>query len=152
MHNIIVNNRIFNTRFTSSRKKLLLTAGAIWIIAGCNILAIAISSWIKYSGNIITNALLAIVVFSIFQFIIFRNILNKNIQRITKKESDKNHPLSFFNIRGWILMAFMITLGALLRHFNLLSPDFITIFYTGLSLSLITTGVLFLLAINEIGS
>lgn len=41
-------------------------------------------------------------------------------------------------------MAFMITMGMTIRGFHLLPDSFITVFYTGLSLALIITGIRFI--------
>ena len=41
-------------------------------------------------------------------------------------------------------MVFMITFGVTMRSFQILPDAFISVFYTGLSLALIFTGVLFI--------
>lgn len=41
-------------------------------------------------------------------------------------------------------MVFMITFGVTMRSFHILPDAFISVFYTGLSLALIFTGVLFI--------
>ena len=41
-------------------------------------------------------------------------------------------------------MIFMISLGITIRSFHLLPETFISVFYTGLSIALILTGVLFI--------
>ena len=41
-------------------------------------------------------------------------------------------------------MIFMISLGITIRSFHLLSESFISVFYTGLSIALILTGILFI--------
>ena len=41
-------------------------------------------------------------------------------------------------------MIFMISLGIIVRSFHLLPESFISVFYTGLSVALILTGMLFI--------
>ena len=52
--------------------------------------------------------------------------------------------ITFFDVKGWLIMGFMITLGILVRKLHLLPTSFIAVFYTGLSSALILTGILFL--------
>ena len=111
--------------FRVNRRTLLLIAGCVWIIAGINILRIGIITWLN------------------FQFV-FRRLFVKHSERISQK-GEKNCPFSFFDVKGWIVMIFMITFGVTIRHFQLLPNSFISVFYTGLSSALIITGILFLI-------
>ena len=52
---------------------------------------------------------------------------------------------SFFDVKGWLMMAFMIALGITIRTARLLPESFIAVFYTGLSLALMATGGRFIL-------
>ena len=71
-------------------------------------------------------------------------LFRKYTARIRGK-SEKNCPFAFFDTRGWLIMAFMMTLGIVVRLFELLPPLFIAVFYTGLAFALIGTGIRFLL-------
>lgn len=51
----------------------------------------------------------------------------------------------FFDVKGWLVMAFMIALGITIRTARLLPESFIAVFYTGLSLALMATGGRFIL-------
>ncbi len=50
----------------------------------------------------------------------------------------------FFDVKSWIIMIFIISLGITIRSFHLLPDSFISVFYTGLSIALILTGILFI--------
>ena len=67
-------------------------------------------------------------------------IYRKHTQRITSGKREKHCPFSFFDAKGWIVMAFMIGMGVTIRKAHLLPESFIAVFYTGLSLALIATG------------
>ena len=125
-----------------SRQTLIITAGIIWIIAGANILKIGITTWMSDSLYWPWKVAGAIAIFIIFFFLIFKRLYGKHTRRIAEKD-DKNHPLAFFDAKGWIIMAFMMTMGITVRTFHLLSESFIAYFYTGLSVALIMTGLLF---------
>ena len=59
--------------------------------------------------------------------------------------TNKRCPFSFFDVKGWLVMAFMIALGITIRAARLLPESFIAVFYTGLSLALMATGGRFIL-------
>ena len=86
----------------------------------------------------------ATVVFLLFFVLIFKRLYYKHTQRIERKKEQKNCPFSFFDVKSWIVMIFMICLGITIRSFQLLPESFISVFYTGLSIALILTGVLFI--------
>lgn len=130
-------------KFGVTRKTLLYTAGVVWIIAGANILEIGIVTWLSVSESWLFKAGEAIVIFLLFFNFVFRKLFYKHTQRIEQKK-DKSCPFSFFDVKGWIIMCFMIGFGITIRKFELLSNAFISVFYTGLSVALLVTGVLFI--------
>lgn len=130
-------------KFWVSRQALLYTAGAVWIVAGANILRIGIVTWTGDAHAWLFRVGEAIVVFLLFFSLVFKKLYDKHTLRIERKK-DRNCPFSFFDTKGWIMMAFMITLGILARKFGWLPDSFIAVFYTGLSVALIITGWLFL--------
>ena len=126
------------------RQILLITAGAVWIIAGANILRIGIVTWLNTSQDWMFKIGEATVVFLLFFVLVFRRLYYKHTQRIEQKKERRNCPFSFFDVKSWITMIFMISLGITIRSFHLLPETFISVFYTGLSIALILTGVLFI--------
>lgn len=131
-------------RYGVNRQFLLITAGIVWIVAGANILRIGIVTWHNGSQYWLFKVGEAIVVFLLFFILVFRGLYYKHTERITQKKQDKNCPFAFFDIKGWIIMTFMISLGITIRSLHLLPNSFISVFYTGLSLALMVTGVLFI--------
>lgn len=77
-------------------------------------------------------------------FVCFQKALLQAHQTYRRKKKEKNCPFSFFDVKGWIVMVFMITFGITMRSFHILPDAFISVFYTGLSLALMFTGVLFI--------
>lgn len=131
-------------KYGVSKNTLLITAGIIWLTAGINILRIGVECWINDSHYWLFKACEATLVFLLFFGFIFRKLYRKHTHRISQKKK-KNCPFSFFDVQGWIVMAFMITIGILSRLFHLLPESFIAVFYTGLSLALIGTGIRFII-------
>lgn len=130
-------------KFGVSRRVLLFIAGGLWIIAGINILRIGVITWLDTSQYWLFKVAETIVVFLLFFFLVFRRLFQKYTLRISQKK-EKSCPFSFFDIKGWIMMTFMITLGILVRKFHWLPDSFISVFYIGLSIALALTGCLFI--------
>ena len=131
-------------KYGVNKNTLLLLAVSIWIFSGINVFRIGIITWYKNADFDFQNIGIAFFVFLLFYYFIFRQQFQKLAKRINNKSSDKSCPFSFFDLKGWLTMAFMILLGISIRKWELLPTQFISVFYTGLSLALILTGLLFI--------
>ena len=129
-------------KYGVNKQILLITAGAVWITAGINILRIGIITWLNNSQDWMFKIGEATVVFLLFFVLIFKRLYYKHTRRIEEKKKTRNCPFSFFDVKSWIIMIFMISLGITIRSFHLLPDSFISVFYTGLSIALILTGIL----------
>lgn len=137
-------------KFGVNKRVLLYTAGGVWIFAGANILRIGVVTWLSDSQDWLFRIGEATVVFLLFFNLVFKRLFNKHSERIARKKG-KSCPFSFFDVKGWIIMIFMITFGITIRTLHLLPNAFISVFYTGLSIALIITGFLFLRKAREQG-
>lgn len=126
-----------------NKRILLLIAGIVWIIAGINILRIGIITWLDTSRDWLFQVGEATVVFLLFFIFVFKRLYNKYTLRIDRKEG-KRCPFSFFDVKGWIIMIFMMTMGILIRKYHWLPDSFISVFYAGLSVALAITGIRFI--------
>lgn len=143
IHILLTNSQDFYMRYGVTKKTLLITAGIAWLIAGSNILRIGLACWINDPQYWLLKVCEATLVFLLFFGIIFHKLYRKHTLRISRKKS-RNCPFSFFDAKGWIVMACMITTGVAARTLHLLPEAFIAVFYTGLSLALIGTGIRFI--------
>lgn len=130
-------NKIIKIRV--SRRTLLFTAGSVWIFAGVNVLCVGLNAWDEVNQSFTIKLLLSFLVLIVFYFGVFRKLYFKHTKRISKK-GDENCPFSFFDRRGWIIMAFMISFGITARAYHFLPSEFISVFYCGLSLAMLITG------------
>ena len=122
-----------------SRRVLIGIAGLVWILAGSFVLSTGVS---HFSNNTtIFVCLLSILIFVLFSAL-FQMLAYKNQKRIRALESDKNPVFKFFTVQSYIVVAFMITLGIVLRLF--LPSFFIAFFYTGLGSALFLAGIAYL--------
>lgn len=131
-------------KYGVTQHTLLITAGVIWLLAGINILRIGLVCWAGDEQQYwLFKVCEASLVFLLFFGIIFHKLYKKHTLRISQKEG-KHCPFSFFDVKGWVVMIFMITIGVVARTYHLLPDSFIAVFYTGLSLALIGTGLRFI--------
>ncbi|MBF9314622.1 hypothetical protein GK675_02955 [Bifidobacteriaceae bacterium NR002] len=122
------------------KNTLLLIACLVWSAAGFNILKIGLLAYQNYLQPL--NYALSLVVFAIFQFLIFGKLVKKHTQRILEYK-EKQFFLKFFDVKSFIIMAFMMTGGIALRATNVAPEQFIAVFYTGLGAALFLAGLLF---------
>lgn len=123
------------------KQNLLLLASLVWMIAGFNVLRIGIETYAEYQTVI--NYIVTIIVFLLFWFMVFYKLTNKHTIRIQGYEEEKQLFYKFFDLKSFLIMAFMISFGIIIRSFHLLPERFIAVFYTGLGTALFMAGVLF---------
>ena len=112
------------------KQNLLLLAGIVWMIAGFNVLRIGLETYVEYR-MIINYA------------ITFHKLTIKHTKRIDEFEEELQLFYKFFDLKSFLIMAFMISFGIIIRKFRLLPDRFIAVFYTGLGAALFMAGVLF---------
>lgn len=73
-------------KYGVNRQILLITAGAVWIIAGANILRIGIVTWLNTSQDWMFKIGEATVVFLLFFVLVFRRLYYKHTPANRAKE------------------------------------------------------------------
>ncbi len=123
---------------------LLLIAGLVWLAAGINIFRLGAPDMVSHWKIPVLPLLCALAVFLVFFLAIFRRLIAKHTARVLSYEKERVMALQFFDKKSYLLMAFMITFGILLRSSHLVPPLYLGTFYVGLGASLIGAGVGFL--------
>lgn len=123
------------------KQNLLLLAGIVWMIAGFNVLRIGLETYAEY--RMIINYAITLMVFLVFWFMVFHKLTIKHTKRIHGFEEELQLFYKFFDLKSFLIMAFMISFGIIIRKFRLLPERFIAVFYTGLGAALFMAGVLF---------
>lgn len=96
------------------RNILLLLTCLVWIAAGFNIFRIGFIEYKPYHN--IINYLLSILVFVGFQIFIFTKPVKKHTERIGNYTEEKHLFIKFFDGKSFVIMAFMMILGIVLRY------------------------------------
>jgi hypothetical protein len=133
------------------KRYLLLVAGMIWLFAG---------GFLAYRGEhmlpgmshlwigIISSLVTGIGLF----FLFFLKISFKHIRRITALEILRPCVFSFFDLKGYLMMALMIGMGVALRLTHLVDPEILGYFYMAMSIPLLLSAVRFFLAWRKFDS
>ncbi|GAB4278347.1 MAG: hypothetical protein Kow0056_10550 [Coriobacteriia bacterium] len=105
-----------------AKRWLYLIAGVIWTAVGCMLLVLAVS-WVKREALAAAAGILAvgIALGAAGGATMFAGIARKNIARI-REAPDIACAFSFQAWRGYLIMAFMIALGVVLRHSAIPKP------------------------------
>lgn len=117
-------------------------AGCVWLLAGVNVARLGILSYGKIAQIGILHILLSIAVFCAFGLMFFKMSI-KHTRRIKGYEEAFRPVWHFFDLRSYIIMAFMMGVGIWLRSSGLVPDVFVAVFYTGLGCALSLAGVLF---------
>lgn len=126
------------------KRSLLLLAGALWCFAGFQIAKIGIQSIPLQHLEVYCLIGGAILIFFIFFRFIFSGMVKKHTLRIRSYEVELQPFYHFFDTKGYLIMACMMSGGIMIRSFHLLPYEFIAFFYTGLGIALCFSGILFL--------
>lgn len=94
------------------KQNLLLLASLVWMIAGFNVLRIGIETYAEYQTVI--NYIVTIIVFLLFWFMVFYKLTNKHTIRIQGYEEEKQLFYKFFDLKSFLIMAFMISFGIII--------------------------------------
>ena len=126
--------------FHVKKRTLLLIAGIVWLLAGFNVARLGAlayfiieSKWYLY--------LLSIAIFIVFGSMFFK-MSKKHTKRILKYEDYK--PFwNFFDLKAYLIMAFMMSVGIGFRVAGIFPDIFIAFFYSGVGGALTLAGILF---------
>ena len=124
------------------KKYLLLLAGLLWMTAGAMITSIGLP-FLSESAYLVPMIVGAVAVFMIFYFFIFSPLVYKHEKRIRAYDAQRLPFWYFFDLKSYLIMAMMMTVGYSLRTFHLVPTWFIGFFYTGLGIALFACGFRF---------
>ena len=133
------------TLLKMKKENLITVAGVVWLLAGANVALIGVRASLEMSGAAV-GALVLGAVSAFFAFhAMFGTIVLKNAQRIRGLDGERLSFLRFLDLKGYLIMAFMMSFGFGLRLTGLIPNWFFAFFYTGLGCALTLAGASFLL-------
>jgi hypothetical protein len=138
-----MNRKIAKIKPAANKRVLLFLAGFIWFGVGTMLLFLSFS-WLKafqVHGSFLFGGIGVAVALVVHHFG-FLKIVDKNLSRILPMEGTKC-IFSFITWKSYIIVAVMVTLGALLRH-SPIPKSYLSMLYIGIGLALILSSVRYL--------
>ena len=96
----------------------------------------ALYHWINY--------LIGVAGFIPFFMLVFRKVSLRYINRIKNLPQRRPCMFAFFDLRGYILMSFMITMGIMVSHWKLIPELYKGTFFISLGLSLLASSIFYI--------
>lgn len=128
--------------FHVKKRTLLAIAGCVWLAAGFNVARLGVLSYQKLSSITATHILFSLLIFCLFGAMFFK-MSRKHAGRIKGYKENFRPIWHFFDLKAYLIMAFMMGGGIWLRFSGLVPDVFIAVFYTGLGCALALAGLLF---------
>ena len=125
-------------------RHLILVNGILWSAIGTKIALTGIGAYQSLPAIPWWYYLLSVLVFAGF-YVMFTGIVRKYAQRIESMPEPKTSIFKTFSVKGYIIIAFMITLGITLRRIPQVPDSFIAWFYCGLGPGLLSAGIRFII-------
>ena len=113
--------------FNVKKRTLLLIAGIVWFIAGFNIVRLGLLSYFLIQSHWYTYVS-SVIIFLLFGMM-FLKMSTKHTKRIVSYE-DYRPFWHFFDLKAYIIMAFMMSMGIGFRMLGIFSNIFVAYFYS----------------------
>lgn len=131
-----------NSFYQVKKRTLLAIAGIVWIIAGVNVTRMGIIAYNSLEKISVFNLILYIVVFAVFGAMFYK--MNQKHSKIIQAYDTPTKPFwYFFDLKSYLIMAFMMSGGIWLRSSGIMPTVSIATFYTGLGIALTFAGLVF---------
>lgn len=133
-------------RFKPGAPKIVLIAlGAfLWLFAAYRILKLGIGAIEHHALHHWLNYFIGFLGFIPFFMLVFRKVSSRYISRIIHHKSRKPCIFAFFDLKGYIIMSFMITMGILVSHWSLIPDIYKGTFFISLGLSLMASAIYYI--------
>ena len=130
--------------FKVPTRHLILLNGLVWMAVGIKISLTGIDCY-RQTGSISAwYFLLSVIVFAGF-WMMFTGVVRSYSERILSMPEPRTSVFRTFSPKGYLIIAFMISLGITLRRIPQVPDSFIAWFYCGLGPGLFSAGIRFLL-------
>ena len=124
---------------------LLAINGLMWTAIGTKISITGISHYLTSPTEKLWWMIpLSVLVFAGF-YMMFTGIVRKYSERIHALPGPKEPIYKTFSLKGYLIIAFMITLGITLKYIPGIPASFFAWFYMGLGPGLLSAGIRFLI-------
>lgn len=138
-------NQLLQTLKPGVPKPVLIALGAaLWGFAAYRILKMGFIFIEKHALHHMLNYLIGIAGFIPFFLLVFRKVSLRYVNRIKNLPQRRPCMFAFFDVRGYILMTFMITMGIMVSHWKLIPELYKGTFFISLGLSLLASSIFYI--------
>jgi len=138
-------NQILQTLKPGVSKPVLIALGAaLWGFAAYRILKMGFIFIERHALHHMLNYLIGISGFIPFFLLVFRKVSLRYINRIKNLPQHRPCMFAFFDVRGYILMSLMITMGILVSHWKIIPELYKGTFFISLGLSLLASSIFYI--------
>ena len=131
-----MNNLIQSLKPDLPKRYLLLIAALVWTLAGGILLFKGGSIFMHYHSLFWLRLICSSIGGVLFYILLFSKISFKHASRIINLKHEYPCAFSFFNLKSYILMTLMITLGIWLRKSGFLGPEYLSVLYITMGIPL----------------
>lgn len=126
-----------------SKHYLFLVAALVWTFAGGMLLIRGFAFNETLPSHRIVGLTAGVISGLLFFRLLFNRISAKHVLRIKNLPVSRPCLFSFFNLRSYLMMFSMITLGVILRKSGTISPDYLTLMYITMGIPLLMSSFRF---------
>ncbi len=132
-----MNSVIHKLKPSVSKHTLLFIAGLAWTTAGGILAGRGLSYLVQHSQYLGWRLAGGVIFGTLFYILLFAKISKKHIKRIKGLNIPYPCAFSFFNVRGYLMMAVMITGGIMLRRFDVINKVWLYNFFVTMGIPLL---------------
>ena len=123
---------------------LIILGASLWAFAAYRILKLGIGMIERHALYHALNYLIGLAGFVPFFLLVFRKVSKRYVNRIIHHKYERPCVFGFFDVRGYILMSFMITMGILISRWDVIPELYKGTFFISLGLSLLASALFYI--------
>lgn len=138
--------KILQTLKPGVPKSVLIALGAaLWGFASYRILKMGFIFIERHALHHFVNYLIGIAGFVPFFLLVFRKVSLRYITRIKNLPQHRPCMFAFFDLRAYLMMTFMITMGIAFSHWKIIPELYKGTFFISLGLSLLASSIFYII-------
>lgn len=139
-------HQILQTLKPGVPKPVLIALGAaLWGFAAYRILKMGFLFIERHALHHMVNYLIGVAGFIPFFMLVFRKVSLRYVNRIKNLPQQRPCLFAFFDVRGYILMTFMISMGIAISHWKVIPELYKGTFFISLGLSLLASSIFYII-------
>jgi hypothetical protein len=123
---------------------LIILGASLWGFASYRILKLGIGMIEQHALHHWLNYLIGLAGFFPFFLLVFRKVSKRYVNRIIHHKYERPCVFGFFDLRGYILMSFMIGTGIAVSHWKVIPDLYKGTFFISLGLSLLASAIFYI--------